>query len=443
MHLLYNISYEIAGVVLLLVLAVMLRTQYIVQSKSNKMFRQFIYLMIFAVSLDIFTAITISYAAAIPVWLNVIANTLYLLISVVCEYAAVQYVNVCINRTSKYNRIINKVVLILYAAIVVLNLWTGCLFSFSHHVYEHGPLYVLMYVVLFYYVLNILVIAIKEKTRFTVKQRCANIVFVIISLFCAFLQGFIVPNVLLSFFGAAIAAMIMTFSLETPDYQNLEYLRKNLQLEVEKQTATAVERQKKIEVLSLQMIEALAQAIDAKDDYTKGHSTRVADYAVLLARKLGWQEEQIYNLRYMVILHDIGKIGIPDNVLKKPGALTDEEYVIIQSHTTIGGDILKNISNFKDGENIARQHHERYDGSGYPNRLKGEEIDENARLVCIVDAYDAMTSKRVYRKALPREVVRNELVKGRGTQFDPEMLDVFLEMFDACELTLDSERVDG
>jgi len=199
-----------------------------------------------------------------------------------------------------------------------------------------------------------------------------------------------------------------------------------------------IKAMEQIQNFSIEAMETMAKTVDAKDPYTSHHSLRVAEYSVMLARKLGWGEEELKDLYYAALLHDIGKIGVPDAVLNKPSRLTDTEYKIIKSHTTIGSEIMKNVKVLKDADLVALHHHERYDGRGYPAGLAGEEIPLKARLVCIADAFDAMNSKRVYRKKLSWDVIREELVKGRGTQFDPLMLDAFLELFDGGEL----ERMD-
>lgn len=210
----------------------------------------------------------------------------------------------------------------------------------------------------------------------------------------------------------------------------LNILQKELKQEVARQTAKAEERRKQVEEMSFQTVQALAGAIDAKDRYTKGHSTRVAEYSVLIAGEYGWEKEEIDKLRYAALLHDVGKIGIPDAVLNKPGRLTDVEFGVIKSHTITGYEILSNISTVESAVDVARHHHERFDGNGYPDKLSGENISEMARMVCIADSYDAMNSKRIYRNPLSKEVIREELVKGRGTQFDPVFLDIFLKLFD-------------
>lgn len=204
--------------------------------------------------------------------------------------------------------------------------------------------------------------------------------------------------------------------------------------EVEKQTRVAREQAKRLERFADEVVQTLAHIIDAKDKYTNGHSTRVSVYAAALAEELGWPEVEEAALRYEALLHDIGKIGVPDAVLNKPGRLTDEEFAVIRSHTTIGGDILAESAELLGASYTARYHHERYDGGGYPKGLRAEEIPVHARLVAIADAYDAMHSDRVYRKGLPREVIRSELVRGRGTQFDPVFLDAFLQLFDSGAL---------
>jgi len=189
-------------------------------------------------------------------------------------------------------------------------------------------------------------------------------------------------------------------------------------------------RQREIEKLSIEVTTALSQTIDAKDKYTKGHSNRVAKYSRMLARVLGENEKTQENIYYVALLHDIGKIGIPNAIINKPGKLTDEEYEIIKTHPVIGSDILKTISSMPEISIGARSHHERYDGKGYPDGLAGEDIPWIARIIGVADAYDAMTSNRSYRQYLPQEVVRSEIVKCRGIQFDPRVADAMLSLID-------------
>lgn len=210
----------------------------------------------------------------------------------------------------------------------------------------------------------------------------------------------------------------------------LQRLQKNLQREVAKQTRRAEERRKKVERLSMQIMQTLAGAIDAKDTYTNGHSVRVAAYSREIARRYGKSQREQEDIYYIGLLHDIGKIGIPDEIITKNTTLSDREYLMVKTHPQIGGDILKNISEIPYIDVGARWHHERYDGTGYPDGLKGEEIPEVARIIGIADAYDAMSSKRNYRAEIPQDVIRKEIIAGRGTQFDPIFADIMVEMID-------------
>ena len=211
----------------------------------------------------------------------------------------------------------------------------------------------------------------------------------------------------------------------------LNHLQRNLKQEVEKQTKNANERHEKVERISLQTMETLASTIDAKDKYTNGHSVRVAEYSKEIARRLGKTQKEQENIFYAALLHDIGKIGVPDEIINKTSRLTDEEYDIIKTHPTIGADILENISELPEIAVGAHWHHERYDGKGYPDQLKGEEIPEIARIIGVADAYDAMTSNRSYRNIMAQSKARDEIEKGKGKQFDPLIADKMLEMIDA------------
>ena len=210
----------------------------------------------------------------------------------------------------------------------------------------------------------------------------------------------------------------------------LDRLQKHLQREVQRQTRKAEERQNKLERITHQVIQALAGTVDAKDRYTNGHSMRVAKYAKEIARRMGMSRQEQENIYYTGMLHDIGKIGVPDEIINKPGRLTEEEFEIIKTHPVIGSEILKNISEIPGLYLGTRGHHERYDGRGYPDGLAGEEIPLQARIIAVADAYDAMTSNRSYRSFLPQAAVRQEMMKGRGFQHDPAIADIMIQMID-------------
>jgi len=186
----------------------------------------------------------------------------------------------------------------------------------------------------------------------------------------------------------------------------------------------------KINNLNETIMKILARTIDAKDKYTKGHSVRVAEYSSQIAAKMGKSKKEQKEIYNVAMMHDVGKIGIPDSIINKTGKLTDEEYDLIKLHTLTGYHILKDISENKMIAIGAKFHHERYDGKGYPNGLKGEDIPLIARIIGVADAYDAMASSRSYRKALPQDVVRSEIENGKGKQFDPQIADIILEMID-------------
>ncbi len=190
------------------------------------------------------------------------------------------------------------------------------------------------------------------------------------------------------------------------------------------------ENNRQLQHVTLQTITTIANIIDAKDEYTKGHSYRVAEYSSSLARALGFSDAKVQDIKYIGLLHDIGKIGVPDSILNKPGRLNDAEFSVMRSHVEIGGRILSGNNMIEGVDAGASYHHERWDGKGYPKGLKGREIPEIARIIGIADAYDAMTSNRVYRKRLTDEDVAAELRRCCGSQFDPEYCEVFIRLLE-------------
>lgn len=180
----------------------------------------------------------------------------------------------------------------------------------------------------------------------------------------------------------------------------------------------------------MESIQTLRYTVEAKDSYTRGHSDRVSEFSVLIGKYLGLSEEEIKTLRIGGLFHDIGKIGVPDSILLKDGKLTDDEYSEIKNHPTIGAHILSTATIFQNIIPIVKHHHEKYDGFGYPGKLKGEEIPYFARIAAVADTFDAMTSKRTYRDALPLDTVIAEITRCKGTQFDPKIADVFLDILE-------------
>ena len=186
-----------------------------------------------------------------------------------------------------------------------------------------------------------------------------------------------------------------------------------------------------------QTIRAFARTIDMRDHYTGSHSERVAKYARMLARRMKLSKETTQRIYQMALLHDVGKIGVNDTILRKTTPLSPDEYSKIKTHAMKGSDILRNITEMPELAKAARWHHERYDGKGYPNGLKGTEIPLFARIIAVADAFDAMTSNRVYRNHMDTDYVLNEMKRGRGTQFDPAALDAFLSLVDKGLINLE------
>ena len=213
-------------------------------------------------------------------------------------------------------------------------------------------------------------------------------------------------------------------------FDNLIELQNNLQQQVEERTKELKEEKNNSEKLLLELTQALATTIDAKDKYTSGHSRRVAEYSKMLAAALGKDEKTQQKIYLFALLHDIGKIGIPDWIINKQDKLTEEEYAEIKKHPQIGYEILKSISILPNLKNGVRWHHERIDGTGYPDGLKGSDIPEFARIISVADAYDAMTSNRSYRDSLPQEQVRSEIIKHIGSQFDKTIAEKMIEIID-------------
>ncbi len=203
--------------------------------------------------------------------------------------------------------------------------------------------------------------------------------------------------------------------------------RSHLERLVGERTAKLQQAYRILKKAHLDSVKVLAEAIDAKDPYTRGHSDRVTRMSLKIAFQFGFAEDRLESLEYGALLHDIGKIGIKDEVLQKPSALNSEEYLYIQEHPLIGVKIVEGLDFFKDKILVIRHHHEHFDGSGYPDGLVGEAIPLEARIVAVPDAFDAMTSARPHRGMMPLQDVLTELEKCKGTQFDPRVLNIFLQ----------------
>lgn len=219
-------------------------------------------------------------------------------------------------------------------------------------------------------------------------------------------------------------------TIENKYYKMVEEYSLFMEKEVQEKTHELKAQQEKTNKLFIQTVTALSEAVDAKDRYTSGHSKRVAIYSKMIAERMGKSKKEQDEIYRAGLLHDVGKIRIPAEIINKPGRLTDEEFNLIKIHPITGYHILRGISEDSVIAIAAKYHHERFDGKGYPNGLSGDKIPEVARIIGVADSYDAMASNRSYRNALPQEVVRSEIEKGKGTQFDPDVADIMLQIID-------------
>ena len=437
----YNISFTIASIAISLILILIVSLNYSSSNLVNKRFKWFLISTIVMDVLNIGTVYSNYYADKIPGWVNYILNGLYFFSGAVVALLFFYY---CVSvafvkekaKTRKIYYIVNMSLLGAYAIGLFVNGFTGIFFDFNGGQYNHGPLYYFVNLLAIAYVIESIVIFVLKRKMFNRRQMVSMIIFYAVFFASFGLQLAVFPDVLLSDFGTAIGSLVVFFSLETPDYvklmatlNELNELKASLEIQVINRTKELDEEKQSYEELTLETLSSLAELIDAKDHYTNGHSFRVAAYAKALAEHLGFsfsESEQIY---FAGLIHDVGKIGINESIITKKGRLNDEEYKIIQSHSSLGGNILKGIKEFKIFEEVARSHHERYDGAGYPDKLKGSEIPYAARIVAVCDTFDAMTSDRSYRRALTDEVALAELIRVKDSQLDGHIVDAFLSLY--------------
>ena len=319
--------------------------------------------------------------------------------------------------------ILSEVLFTVGEAMVVISQFTGIYYTFDEeNQYQRAPWFAVCYCFPLLIIMLQLTVVVKHYNRLSKRIRMSLLLFTILPLIASIVQIFAYGVSLTNITMVGLAVVIYIFALlelnETAEHAN--------QMEIK----FLKTEQKNIHRLFEQTAEALASAIDAKDPYTRGHSTRVADYSERIARLAGKTDKECEEIYFAALLHDVGKIGIPNAIINKDSALSDEEYEMIRQHPVIGNRILSSISQMPFLSVGAHYHHERYDGKGYPDRLKGEDIPEIARIIAVADTYDAMTSKRSYRDPIPQQKVREEMVKGLGQQFDPKFGQIMLQLID-------------
>ena len=367
-------------------------------------------------------------ASALGWWMVRISNFLVFFLTLAVIYCFNQYLIDLYTHEGKLDAAPRrlkaaKVLTLVGMTLVIVSQFTGFYYTFDEmNLYQRAPGFIVCFVIPFSILLLQMSVILQYRKNLSQKMRLSLLIFsagsLIASIFQVFMYGVSLNNMTI----VAMTALIYIFALQDMT-REVEHARK---AEIE----SYKEAQKKEHALFEQTAEALANAIDAKDKYTRGHSARVAMYSTQIARKAGKSEEECEKVYFAALLHDVGKIGVPDAIINKDGKLTNEEFAWIKRHPVFGNQILSSIQQSPYLSIGAHYHHERYDGQGYPKGLKGEDIPDIARIIAVADSYDAMTSKRSYRDPLPQQIVREELVKGIGVQFDPEYARIMLQLID-------------
>ena len=319
--------------------------------------------------------------------------------------------------------IVNQYYFMVSMALLVISQFTGLYYTFSpDNVYQRSAMMPLCYLLPGIMMVNQMICILQQKGHLSPRMFIPLLLNTVLPFAASILQLFI--------YGLSLTNLATVWMVVLLSHFAIIDMGAAVKEAREREIKTFQDEEERIYRLFGQTAEALATAIDAKDKYTHGHSTRVADYSLKLARALGKSDEECQKVYYAALLHDVGKIGIPDRIINKDGKLTDEEFSQIRMHPVYGNSILSRISESPYLSIGAHYHHERYDGRGYPTGLKGDDIPEIARIIGVADSYDAMTSKRSYRDPLPQQKVREELYKGIGTQFDPEFARLMIAFID-------------
>ena len=403
---LLRISFGIASLIFELVLFVLLMLQGHGRRDNNLKFRTLVILVLFgntASILDNIFRVSEQFHSSEP--FQVFLQLSVLVLNVFLTYYVFLYLGTFVKSIERRPwRPVNRVIIagsVLYAVVMfvqaLIKFHAGAV---DVEIPTIGRI-IIGYVVELYFLILSLVLVIRFRTSFDRRSLFTAFAAYAAIIFFIILQLVDKRGLLLNYFGAVIGSYIFYIGVEIPDHRNL--------------------------LKSVHIVQTLAEAIDAKDTYTHGHSSRVAEYSREIAQRSGYSEPAQNEIYMMALLHDVGKIGVPDAVINKPGRLNDDEFAQIKEHPGKGARILGSMPELVTG---ARSHHERFDGRGYPDGLKGLDIPEEARIIAVADAYDAMTSNRSYRRGMEQSKVREQIEKGKGTQFDPKFADIMIQMID-------------
>ncbi|MBQ7679999.1 MAG: HD-GYP domain-containing protein [Butyrivibrio sp.] len=426
----YNIFLEVAVIPLDIILFCYLAMRYTNPTRVNIAFRRFAFVVTLTNIVDVATAVVTSAHARVPNWLHYLFNTLDSALAALSGFLFIYYIyaySTMEQADLTRRNILNATLLGIDFLLLLTNPLTGWVFTYdAAGNYHHELLFMPVaygFPILFFAIGSLYMLT--HRQRYRKSQLLTMVVSAMLAGMLFLLQMLFFDTTLITFFIASIGVLIIFLSLETPEYVRL--IQTTAELNEARAREAAVEAQER---LSQEVLLALSKAVDAKDHYTNGHSGRVAEYAREIARRMGKSEQEQEEIYDLGLLHDIGKIGISEEIINKKGRLTDEEFAEIKRHTVIGWDILKTITEIPWLSKGARWHHERYDGRGYPDGLSGTEIPEEARIICLADSYDAMTSKRSYSFPRAQAEVRAEIDRCRGTQFDPDIARYLLDMID-------------
>lgn len=428
----YNTNFEAAVFILLTILYIYLRVRYYNRSTVNVALGRLVIAEQLTVFLDLLTSVTITYADVVPLWVNMLLNSLYYGAIGLSSCMVAMFVMAFAKDSISYKVVVTgaKVILFLYYVLLVVNLFTGLLFDFSNGEYVHGSLYVIVYIFPAFFVVGSAVLVLLFRQLMTKVQRVTMMLIILFSMLGPILQLLACPDILLSNVTPAMSLLLALFIVVSPNYQKLvvkraqlEKARKDLSKEVMERTKEEREKEQREEKLSLQIIEALAATIDSGAESKQNHTENVARLSAVIAKEMKYKNPQ--EIYCMGMLHDIGIIGIDEDVLLKKGIYDSRDREEMQRHCVIGADILSAIKELPNMEVGARWHHERYDGKGYPDGLSGNDIPLEARIICVADAFDAMTQQRSYKERMSVEEALLEMKKESGKQFDPKVVRAF------------------
>jgi len=439
-NLYYNIDFDIAAICVNVILLYYTVAKYGDVSHANSVYKRLVAAAILLDLFDIAGAVVISPALGVGRTWIYLTNCLFYIFSPILVWLFYEYLKAYVYQRDVKGKdtVISAAVIAANAAILLmLVLNEKIIVVQSDGTVAYTGLHPVYYIAPVYFAALAISVLIRNRSCFRKDAVAPMGVTLSICIVIMILQAILFPKVLIDGFIVSVCLLVLHFYLETPDYvrlqetaSELEKLKDDLQGEVKRQTAKADEGQDRLELLTLQTMKTLASAIDARDPNVNGHSFRVADISKRLAAALGMGEKEARDVYYVGLLHDIGKIAVPDDILYNTGRLSEEDYELVKTHATAGAEILKDITTIPELAAGARWHHERYDGKGYPDGLKGDEIPFIARIVCVADSYDAMVAQRRYGRRFTQKEARDELMRGRGTQFDPLIVDKMVDLIE-------------